>query len=82
MAPEKSAHYGLLQEFVDALFAHDEELPRIDIVVMAESYDLNEDLTEIISLLPPGRYTRIKLCSQINSSLSSHGWGYYYGTVA
>lgn len=82
MAPEQSAHYGLLQEFVDALFLRDEEVARIDIVVMAESYGLNEDLNEIISLLPPGIYTRVKLCSQINSSLSSHGWGYYYGTVA
>lgn len=82
MAPEQSVHYGLLQEFVDALFVHEEELARIDIVIMAESYGLNEDLTEIISLLPPGTYTRVKLCSQINSSLSSHGWGYFYGTVA
>lgn len=75
-------HFGLLQEFVDRLFLETEEVSRMDVVLLAESFDLVEDLQEIISLLPPGRYTRVRLCTQLNSSLSSHGWGYYYGSVS
>ena len=78
---EKSPDFGVLQEFVESLFADAEEVPRLDIVVQAEALDLNPDLQEIVSLLPPGTYTRDKLCDQFNSSLSSHGWGYYYGAV-
>ena len=78
---EKSPDFGVLQDFVDSLFADAEEQTRLDIVVQAESLDLNPDLLEIVSLLPPGTYDRIKLCDQFNSSLSSHGWGYYYGAV-
>ena len=78
---EKSPDFGVLQDFVDSLFADAEEQTRLDIVVQAESLDLNPDLLEIVSLLPPGTYDRNKLCDQFNSSLSSHGWGYYYGAV-
>lgn len=78
---EKSPDFGVLQDFVDSLFADAEEQTRLDIMVQAESLDLNPDLLEIVSLLPPGTYDRIKLCDQFNSSLSSHGWGYYYGAV-
>lgn len=78
---EKSEDFGVLQEFVESLFADAEEHTRLDIVVQAESLDLNPDLQEIVSLLPPGTYTRERLCDQFNSSLSSHGWGYYYGAV-
>lgn len=78
---EKSPDFGVLQEFVDSLFQDGDDISRLDIVVQAESLDLNPDLLEIVSLLPPGTYTRVKLCDQFNSSLSSHGWGYYYGSV-
>lgn len=78
---EKSPHHGVLQEFVDALYEREEILVRLEIVVAAESYGLNDDLLELIGLLPPGSYTRERLCGQLNSSLSSHGWGYFYGAV-
>ncbi len=78
---EKSPQYGMLQEFVESLFTTEEALPRLDIIVQAEAFGLNSDLLEIVSLLPPGTYNREKICSQFNSSLSSHGWGYYYGAV-
>lgn len=78
---EKSPQYGMLQEFIESLFTTEEALPRLDIIVQAEAFGLNSDLLEIVSLLPPGTYNREKICSQLNSSLSSHGWGYYYGAV-
>ena len=80
-APKKSADYGVLQEFVNDLFESEEEYARLDVIIQAESFGLNEDLLEVVNLLPPGTYGRDKLCSQLNSSLSSHGWGYVYGAV-
>jgi len=79
---EESPLFGMLQEFVDSLYsAPDQAISRIEVVVAAESFGLNDDLLEIVNLLPPGTYERARLCGQFNSSISSHGWGYYYGTV-
>ena len=81
MAREKSPDYGVLQEFIDRLFDGREDYMRLEVVLEGEAYGLNGELMEVINLLPPGLYTRDRLCSQINSSLSSHGWGYVYGAV-
>lgn len=81
MAREKSPDYGVLQEFIDRLFDSREDYTRLEVVLEGEAYGLNGELMEVLNLLPPGLYTRDRLCSQINSSLSSHGWGYVYGAV-
>ena len=81
MAREKSSDYGVLQEFIDRLFIGREDYMRLEVVLEGEAYGLNGELMEGLNLLPPGLYTRDRLCSQINSSLSSHGWGYVYGAV-
>lgn len=81
MAREKSPDYGVLQEFIDRLFDGREDYMRLEVVLESEAYGLNGELMEVLNLLPPGLYTRDRLCSQINSSLSSHGWGYVYGAV-
>ena len=81
MTSIQGPQFGVLQQFVDRLFQDREELSRLDVVLEAEACDLGEDLLEIINLLPPGTYSRIRLCSQLNSALSSHNWGYYYGSV-
>lgn len=81
MAVERGSDFGIMQRLVDDLFAHDESVRRLDAVLMAESYDLPPDLLEVIALLPPGTYNRQRLCDQVNSSISGHGWGYVYGTV-
>lgn len=81
MAREKSSDYGVLQEFIDRLFIGHEDYMRLEVVLEGEAYGLNSELMEVLNLLPPGLYTRDRLCGQINSSLSSHGWGYVYGAV-
>ena len=81
MAREKSSDYGALQEFIDRLFIGREDYMRLEVVLEGEAYGLNSELMEVLNLLPPGLYTRDRLCGQINSSLSSHGWGYVYGAV-
>ncbi len=54
---------------------------RLDVIVAAESADLPDELMEIFLLLPPGDYTRQRLCDQLNSSIAGHAWGQVYGTV-
>ena len=51
-------------------------------VVRAEMDDLGEDLIEVVNLLPAGTYRRARLCDQLNSIITAHGWGYVYGTVS
>ena len=80
---ERSPHYGALQDVVDGLFADTsvEAVRRLDAVIAAEAADLPEDLMEVIKLLPPGTYTRQRLCDQVNSAIGGHAWGLVYGTV-
>ena len=78
---ERSEHYGDLQRVIDFLYEKKERVCRLDVIMAVETFDLTQDLREIVELLPPGTYTRIQLCHQLNSSISGHGWGYTYGTV-
>ena len=77
----QSEAFGDLQRLVDALYLGRNEVDRLDVVVQAELQDLDRDLIEIVDLLPPGRYSRQRLCDQLNSALAAHGWGGTYGTV-
>lgn len=71
----------LLQRFVESLFAERRMMTRLDAVLRAEALDLPDDLVGIVTLLPPGNYTRQRLCNQLNSALKGHGWNSAYGTV-
>ncbi|MGB4593383.1 MAG: hypothetical protein WBI63_06370 [Coriobacteriia bacterium] len=55
-------------------------MPRLDVIVRAELADLHQDVLDIVNLLPPGTYTREKLCDQLNSAITAHGWGRTLGT--
>ena len=84
MSVEPSPAYGALQIIVDDLFegaSEDHEVRRLDVVLAAESGDLPADLLEVVTLLPPGTFTRIRLCDQLNSIIGGHAWGQVYGTV-
>ena len=78
---ERSEDYGILQRLIDAVFTRGDYVRRLDVIVLAESFDLPADLLEIVNLLPPGTYTRERLCDQLNSAISGHAWGQVYGTV-
>ena len=69
---ERSEYYGALQDIVNALFA-----PYGDL----DPTDLPDELLRIVTLLPPGDYTRQRLCTQLNSAIAGHAWGQVYGTV-
>ena len=79
----RSEHYGELQELVNSLYARSASgtVSKLDIMVRAELYDLCPELQEVIDLLPSGNYKRYKLCDQLNSIITAHGWGMRYGTV-
>ena len=78
------AAFGELQELVDALYREvgpSGSVSRIDVIMRAEIDDLDDDLREVIDLLPAGSYKRGRLCDQLNSIITAHGWDYVYGTV-
>lgn len=80
-----SSHFGALQVVVDELFEDKPDeysVRRLDVVIAAEAADLPDELLELVNLLPPGTYSRKRLCTQLNSSISGHAWGQVYGTVA
>lgn len=56
-------------------------MSRLDAVVRAESLDMPDVVIEIVGLLPPGRYGRQRLCDQLNSAITAHGYGRSMGTV-
>ncbi|MGI6230377.1 MAG: hypothetical protein ACOYJL_05630 [Tractidigestivibacter sp.] len=79
----RSEEYGELQRLVNELYAHNMSgsISKIDILTRAEMDDLCDDLMEVVELLPAGSYKRVRLCDQLNSIITAHGWGYVYGTV-
>jgi len=70
-----------LQHTIDSLYRDAKVVTRLDVVVRAEAMDLPDEVLGLIALLPPGRYTRRKLCDQLNSAIVGHGWGRTLGTV-
>ncbi|MCL2631820.1 MAG: hypothetical protein FWD45_01845 [Coriobacteriia bacterium] len=78
---QQSEEFGTLQRLVDMLFEKRELVTRLDVIILSDSLDLIDDLLEIVNLLPPGTYNRQRLCDQMNSAISGHGWGFIYGTV-
>jgi len=71
----------ILQRFVDSMYRDAKRTSRLDALLRAEAFDLPADLIGIVNLLPPGAYTRQRLCNQLNSSLKGHGWNSRFGTV-
>lgn len=70
-----------LQRLIEALFRNDGRVLRLDVVVRAELADMTDEVLDIVNLLPPGKYTRARLCDQLNSAITAHGWGRSLGTV-
>lgn len=70
-----------LQRLVDAVYDFDVFATQMAFVLRAENYDFDEDVMEVVGLLPPGTYHRQALCDQLNSIVTAHGWGSTVGTV-
>lgn len=78
--PCKDDHESL-QRLIETLYRDNGRVLRLDFIVRAELTDMTEDVLDIVNLLPPGYYTRNRLCDQLNSAITAHGWGRSLGTV-
>jgi hypothetical protein len=78
--PTKDDH-ETLQRLIDTLFANNPGVGRLEFIVRAELADLAGDVLDVVTLLPPGTYSRDRLCDQLNSAITAHGWGRSLGTV-
>ncbi len=78
--PSKDDHESL-QRLIETLYRDNGRVLRLDFIVRAELTDMTEDVLDIVNLLPPGNYTRARLCDQLNSAITAHGWGRSLGTV-
>ena len=74
------AHHDAFQRMIDMLFADAPTVSRLDVVVKVEAMDMPEEVRDIVGLLPPGTYSRGRLCDQLNSAIVGHGWGLTLGT--
>ncbi len=72
---------GELQRLVDALFAHAKVVDRDDVLTLADAFDAGKDVLEIVEALPTARYTRVQLTTQLNSTITAHGWSGRIGLV-
>ena len=72
----------VLQRFLDNLFRDRKRVARLDVILRAQTLDLDDDLLPLIENLPSGApYTRQRLADQLNSAIVGHGWSRRYGTV-
>lgn len=73
--------FGEVQELIDTIFANSKTADSLQLVAQAEINDVHPDTLEVVNLLPFATYTRPKMCDQLNSIITAHGWGARYGTV-
>jgi len=72
----------VLQRFLDSLYRDTKRVSRLDILLRAQTYDLDADLMPLVENLPgAGGYTRQRLADQLNSAIIGHGLSRRYGTV-
>ena len=69
-----------IRRWLDALFRGRAIVGQIDAIVTAETFDLPALMMDIVETLPPGRYTRPRLCDQLNSAIVGRGLSRAFGT--
>ena len=69
-----------IRRWLDATFRDTPVVTQLDAVIRAETFDLPADAMEVVTGLPPGRYTRQRLCDQLNSAIVGRGLSRTLGT--
>lgn len=69
-----------IRRWLDALFGSARTITQLDAVMRAEVFDLPADVMDIVRTLPPGRYSRMRLCDQLNSAIVGRGLSRRFGT--
>lgn len=70
----------LIERMLDSLYRENRIVTRLDVIVRAGAMDLPDDVMGLIDRIPPGRYPRARLCDQLNSAITAHGWSRMLGT--
>jgi hypothetical protein len=72
----------VLQRFLDNLYRNTKRVSRLDVILRAQTLDLDEDLMPLFENLPgSGPYYRQQLADQLNSAIVGHGYSRRFGTV-
>lgn len=66
--------------WLDALYRDERVVTQLDAIVRAETFDLPTEAMDVVNGLPPGRYTRTRLCDQMNSAIVGRGLSAVLGT--
>lgn len=69
-----------IERWLDALYHGTRTVTQLDAIVRAETFDLPADAMDVVNGLPPGRYTRSRLCDQLNSAIVARGLSASLGT--
>lgn len=69
-----------IRRWLDGLFRDARTATQLDAIGLAAVFDLPAEASDIVSTLPPGRYTRQRLCDQLNSAIVGRGLSRRFGT--
>jgi hypothetical protein len=69
-----------IRRWLDALFKEHRAVTQLDTIGAAQVFDLPTEAMDIVFGLPPGRYTRGRLCDQLNSAIVGRGLSRALGT--
>lgn len=69
-----------ISRWLDALYRERRIATQLDAIIMGQTFDLPATVFEIVENLPPGRYTRSRLCDQLNSAIVGRGLSRRLGT--
>lgn len=81
VVPTDTDTHEAMRRMLDSLYSNAPSVERLEVVIRAETLELPGVALGIVALLPPGRYTRARLCDQLNSAITAHGLGRVIGTV-
>jgi len=70
----------IIERLISNLFRSPGRVSRLDVIVLAGAMDLPDIALEVIECVPPGSYDRQRLCDQLNSAITAHGWSRTLGT--
>ncbi|MDO8848705.1 MAG: hypothetical protein Q7W51_10015 [Coriobacteriia bacterium] len=69
-----------IRRWLDSLYRDTKVVTQLDAIVRAETFDLPAEAMDVVNGLPPGRYTRLRLCDQLNSAIVGRGLSASLGT--
>lgn len=69
-----------IQRWLDALYRDRRMATQLDAIGLAQVFDLPAEAMDIVLGIPSRRYTRQKLCDQLNSAIVGRGLSRQLGT--